>query len=208
MCSREDGVVRRENQIVPEAACIEVTGRHMGVIVNHHAYRAIADTLAHRSVSGKHSQMRSSSDSWRDATGQLLSRQIRDLSGETRGGCGCLSHSVPLAACDDQRDATSEHREDPVSEPATPEPELIRREPPALLPVRRWTYCRRWKKLDDYTREGDHVIPESLGDTWIGHRVCEACNNRANRIDDELVAPGLPYPPAAVPQLVLTYDTP
>jgi hypothetical protein len=38
--------VRRANQILPEAACIEVTGCHMGVIVNRHTYRAIADALA------------------------------------------------------------------------------------------------------------------------------------------------------------------
>jgi hypothetical protein len=57
-----------------------------------------------------------------------------------------------------------------------------------LLRVRRCTYCRRWKNLDDYTREGDHVIPESMGGTWIDHRVCEACNKQANRIGDELVA--------------------
>lgn len=42
----EDGVVRWENQIAPKAVCIEVTGRHLGVIVNRHAYRAIADALA------------------------------------------------------------------------------------------------------------------------------------------------------------------
>jgi pimeloyl-ACP methyl ester carboxylesterase len=44
--TRDDGVVRWQNQIVPEAECIEVTGSHMGLIVNRLAYRAIAHALA------------------------------------------------------------------------------------------------------------------------------------------------------------------
>jgi hypothetical protein len=44
------------------------------------------------------------------------------------------------------------------------------------------------KDLADYTLEGDHVIPESMGGTWIGRRGCEACNKHANRIGDELIA--------------------
>jgi hypothetical protein len=61
---------------------------------------------------------------------------------------------------------------------------------PALRRVRRCTYCREWRDLDDYTHtlEGDHVIPESMGGTWIDHRVCGACNKHANLIGDELIA--------------------
>jgi hypothetical protein len=84
------------------------------------------------------------------------------------------------------------------SEPETSDTELIRRERRALLRVRRCTYCRRWKDLDDCTRESDHVISESMGGTWMDYRVCEACNKQANRISDERVAQ-VSYPPAAVP---------
>lgn len=59
---------------------------------------------------------------------------------------------------------------------------------PALRRVCRCTYCREWKDLYDYTLDGDHVIPESMGGTWIDHRVCEACNKHANRIGDEVIA--------------------
>ena len=59
---------------------------------------------------------------------------------------------------------------------------------PALQRVRRCTYCLEWKDLDGYTPEGDHVIPESIGGTWIDDDVCEACNKHANRIGDELIA--------------------
>lgn len=58
----------------------------------------------------------------------------------------------------------------------------------ALRRVRRCTYCREWKGLIDYTLEGDHVIPESIGGTWIDRSVCQACNKHANRIGDELIA--------------------
>jgi triacylglycerol lipase len=44
--SAEDGVVRWENSIVPEADCVEVTGSHVGLAFNRKAYRAIADALA------------------------------------------------------------------------------------------------------------------------------------------------------------------
>jgi triacylglycerol lipase len=44
--SREDGVVRWQNSIVPEADCVEVTGSHVGLAFNRKAYRAIADALA------------------------------------------------------------------------------------------------------------------------------------------------------------------
>jgi hypothetical protein len=63
---------------------------------------------------------------------------------------------------------------------------------PALRPARRCTYCREWKDLADYTLEGDHVIPESMGGTWIDRRVCEVCNKHANRISDELIAHDFP----------------
>jgi hypothetical protein len=39
-----------------------------------------------------------------------------------------------------------------------------------------------------FTREGDHVIPESLGGTWIDHQVCEACNKVGAGISDKLIA--------------------
>ncbi len=58
----------------------------------------------------------------------------------------------------------------------------------ALHRVRRCTYCRQWKDAAEFTREGDHVIPESLGGTWIDSEVCGACNTQANRIADELIA--------------------
>lgn len=71
---------------------------------------------------------------------------------------------------------------------ASASPEINRTTGAILRRVRRCTYCRRWKDLDEYTREGDHVIPESIGGTWIDHRVCESCNKEANRIGDELIA--------------------
>jgi HNH endonuclease len=44
------------------------------------------------------------------------------------------------------------------------------------------------KDLDEFTREGDHVIPASMGGTWIDHNVCETCNKQANWIADEIIA--------------------
>ena len=44
--SKEDGVVRWENSMVPEADCVEVQGSHVGLVFNRKAYRAIADALA------------------------------------------------------------------------------------------------------------------------------------------------------------------
>lgn len=58
----------------------------------------------------------------------------------------------------------------------------------ALRGVRRCTYCRGWKDLEEFTREGDDVIPASMGGTWIDHNVCETCNKQANRIADEIIA--------------------
>lgn len=75
---------------------------------------------------------------------------------------------------------------DRVNAPASPNVNEVLGE--GLQRVQRCTYCRKWKALNDYTREGDHVIPASLGGTWIDHRVCEACNTQANRIGDELIA--------------------
>jgi len=44
--SKEDGVIRWQSALVPEAECIEVTGSHVGLIFNRKTYRAIAATLA------------------------------------------------------------------------------------------------------------------------------------------------------------------
>jgi triacylglycerol lipase len=43
--SREDGVVRWESCVAPDATCVEVTGSHVGLIYNRAVYRAIADAL-------------------------------------------------------------------------------------------------------------------------------------------------------------------
>lgn len=56
-----------------------------------------------------------------------------------------------------------------------------------LVRVRRCTYCRSWKDSGEFTEEGDHVIPASLGGAWIDRSVCEACNRRANEVADELI---------------------
>jgi triacylglycerol lipase len=44
--SKGDGVVRWQQQIVPEADCVEVTGSHVGLVFNRKVYRAIAAALA------------------------------------------------------------------------------------------------------------------------------------------------------------------
>jgi triacylglycerol lipase len=44
--SKGDGVVRWRACIVPYARCVEVTGSHVGLAFNRHAYREIAHTLA------------------------------------------------------------------------------------------------------------------------------------------------------------------
>ncbi|MGA2012003.1 MAG: alpha/beta hydrolase [Solirubrobacteraceae bacterium] len=44
--SQGDGVVRWQTQLVPYADCVEVTGSHVGLIVNRKSYRAIAAALA------------------------------------------------------------------------------------------------------------------------------------------------------------------
>ncbi len=44
--SKGDGVVRWRACIVPYARCVEVTGSHVGLAFNRHAYREIAKTLA------------------------------------------------------------------------------------------------------------------------------------------------------------------
>ena len=44
--SKGDGVVRWQQQIVPEADCVEVTGSHVGLVFNRKAYRAIAAALS------------------------------------------------------------------------------------------------------------------------------------------------------------------
>lgn len=53
--------------------------------------------------------------------------------------------------------------------------------------MQRCTYCRTWKADDEFTDDGDHVIPASLGGAWIDRSVCEACNLRANEVADELI---------------------
>ena len=44
--SKDDGVVRWEGAVVPEADCVEVTGSHVGLAFNRKVYRAIAEALA------------------------------------------------------------------------------------------------------------------------------------------------------------------
>jgi triacylglycerol lipase len=44
--SREDGVVRWESCRAPDAECIEVTGSHVGLVVNRLVYRALAGALS------------------------------------------------------------------------------------------------------------------------------------------------------------------
>ncbi len=44
--SKGDGVVRWQACVVPYARCVEVTGSHVGLAFNRHAYREIARTLA------------------------------------------------------------------------------------------------------------------------------------------------------------------
>jgi triacylglycerol lipase len=44
--SKQDGVVRWQSALTPEADCVEVTGSHVGLIFNRKTYRAIACTLA------------------------------------------------------------------------------------------------------------------------------------------------------------------
>jgi triacylglycerol lipase len=43
--SRGDGVVHWQCQVIPQADCIEVTGSHIGLIVNRKVYRAVAGAL-------------------------------------------------------------------------------------------------------------------------------------------------------------------
>jgi hypothetical protein len=54
--------------------------------------------------------------------------------------------------------------------------------------VRRCTYCRLWKDVAEFTKEGDHAVPESMGGAWVDHSVCETCNGRANENADILIA--------------------
>jgi pimeloyl-ACP methyl ester carboxylesterase len=44
--SKEDGVVRWQSALVPEADCVEVSGSHVGLVFNRKTYRAIASRLA------------------------------------------------------------------------------------------------------------------------------------------------------------------
>lgn len=52
----------------------------------------------------------------------------------------------------------------------------------------RCTYCLEAKAADAFGKEGDHVIPASLGGGWVDDRVCSACNELANRNADQLIA--------------------
>lgn len=49
--SKQDGVIRWQSAIVPEADCVEVTGSHVGLVFNRKAYRAIAHALARPELS-------------------------------------------------------------------------------------------------------------------------------------------------------------
>jgi triacylglycerol lipase len=44
--SKADGVVHWQCQVIPHADCVEVTGSHIGLIVNRKVYRAVAGALA------------------------------------------------------------------------------------------------------------------------------------------------------------------
>jgi pimeloyl-ACP methyl ester carboxylesterase len=50
--SKQDGVVRWEGSVVPEADCVEVTGSHVGLAFNRKAYRVIAQALARPELEG------------------------------------------------------------------------------------------------------------------------------------------------------------
>jgi triacylglycerol lipase len=50
--SKEDGVVRWQGCVVPEADCVEVRGSHVGLAFNRKAYRAIAQALAKPELEG------------------------------------------------------------------------------------------------------------------------------------------------------------
>ena len=50
--SRGDGIVRWQESIVPEADCVEVSGSHVGLVLNRKAYRAIAQALAEPELVG------------------------------------------------------------------------------------------------------------------------------------------------------------
>ena len=50
--TKQDGVVRWQGAVVPEAECVEVTGSHVGLAVNRQAYRAIAQALARPELEG------------------------------------------------------------------------------------------------------------------------------------------------------------
>ena len=62
-----------------------------------------------------------------------------------------------------------------------------RKSPVRVQHVLRCTYCREWKDIDEFTREGDHVIPASMGGEWIDHSVCGRCNTIANDAADALI---------------------
>jgi pimeloyl-ACP methyl ester carboxylesterase len=50
--SKQDGVVRWQGAVVPEAECVELTGSHVGLPFNRKTYRAIAQALARPELEG------------------------------------------------------------------------------------------------------------------------------------------------------------
>lgn len=50
--------------------------------------------------------------------------------------------------------------------------------------VIRCTYCLLEKDASEFEDQGDHVVPASLGGTWVDARVCDECNRRANQQAD------------------------
>lgn len=54
--------------------------------------------------------------------------------------------------------------------------------------TRRCTYCLVHKDSSEFSKEGDHVIPASMGGGWVDKNVCLPCNTKANENADELIA--------------------
>jgi 5-methylcytosine-specific restriction endonuclease McrA len=53
---------------------------------------------------------------------------------------------------------------------------------------RRCTYCLSLKDSTEFSKDGDHIIPASMGGAWVDEDVCLACNKSANINADELIA--------------------
>jgi hypothetical protein len=54
--------------------------------------------------------------------------------------------------------------------------------------VTRCTYCLEERGAEEFGKQGEHVIPSTLGGGWIDSRVCASCNDLANRLADELIS--------------------